>query len=111
VSELAGRDLGDVLVAFVDDPPNGPRLLIGAAASRALFAVALLALADAGESPWAVLTGGRLPGDGDPFGYQGSVLKLEMGSRSAVYRVGEWIPERRGYVAELERGGTAIMGA
>jgi hypothetical protein len=101
VSEVAGREFGEVLVAFADDPPNGPRLLIGAAAEQVLFAVALLALVDAGESPWASLRGAGQSGEGDPFGYSGALLRLEIGERSVAYRIGEWVPGRRGYAARL----------
>jgi hypothetical protein len=108
VSEVAGREFGEVLVAFVDDPPNGPRLRIAAADEHVLITVPLLALADAGESPWASLREAGEPGDGDPFGYRGAVLRLEIGERSVAYRVGEYVPGQRGYVAERERCGQEL---
>jgi hypothetical protein len=84
--ELAGREFGEVCMAWVDDPPNGPRLRIVAAARRVMITLPLLALIDAGESPWAELRGAGSPGDGDPYGYRGSVLRIEAGDRTELHR-------------------------
>ena len=99
-SELAGRELGEVLVAFVDDPPNGPKLRIAPAARRVLIAVPLVGLVDAGESPWAELRSAGQPDDEDPYGYRGAELRIKAGDRTVAYRIGEYLPSQRAYVAE-----------
>jgi hypothetical protein len=101
VSEVAGREFGEVLVAFVDDPPNGPRLRIAAADEHVLITVPLLALVDAGESPWAEISEASPPGEDDPHGYRGSVLRIEADGRTVTYRVGGYRPECRCYEARL----------
>jgi len=87
-------------MAWVDDPPNGPRLRIAAAAERVLITVPLLALIDAGESPWAEIRGAGSPGEGDPYGYRGAALHIEAGNRAVVYRIGEYLPQHRCYAAD-----------
>jgi hypothetical protein len=113
VSELTGREFGEVYMTWAGDPPDGPRLRIAASAERVLITVPLLALIDAGESPWASLSEAGLPGEGDPYGYRGSVLRIEAGSRTITYRIGECLPAQRCYVADLqeEPGAAAITGA
>jgi hypothetical protein len=101
VSEITGPGRGEVLVAWIDDPPNGPRLRIAAADEHVLITVLLLALVDAGESPWAEIREAGPPGDGDPHGYRGAVLRIEAGSRTAGYRIGEYRPAGRCYEARL----------
>lgn len=101
VSQLASREFGEVYMTWADDPEHGPRLRIAAAGRRAMITVPLLALIGAGESPWASLAETRLPGDGDPYGYRGSVLRIEADNRTVVYRIGEYLPRDRCYVAEL----------
>ncbi len=106
MSELQARAaeagaFGELLVAFVDDPPNGPKLRIAPAASRVLIAVPLLGLVDAGESPWAELRSVGRPGEGDPYGYRGAELRIKAGNQTVAYRVGGYVPSARSYVAEL----------
>jgi hypothetical protein len=102
VSEVAGREIGEVLVAFPDDPVHGPRPRITATGRRVLVTVPLLALAEAGDSPWASLREAGRPGEGDPCGYRGAVLSIEAGDRTVGYRIGEYVPAQRSYVAELQ---------
>jgi hypothetical protein len=101
VSELAVHGFGEVYMTWADDPPNGPRLRIAAAGRRVMITVPLLALIDAGESPWACLGDAGKPGDGDPYGYRGSVLRIEADNRTVVYRIGEFLPAHRCYIAEM----------
>ena len=103
---------GEVLVAFPDDPQHGPRPRIAAAAARVLITVPLLALVEAGESPWAELRETGQPGDGDPYGYRGALLAIEADVGTVSYRLAEYMPAHRSYVAEREAGRrrTAIMG-
>jgi hypothetical protein len=101
MSEMAGCDLGELLVAWAGKPP---RLAVAATEGRVLVTLPLLALIEAGESPWAQVSDmGRVFPAGDPFGYQGAALTLGMGGRTAVYRVGGWVPSRRGYIAQREQ--------
>jgi hypothetical protein len=44
VSEVAGREFGEVYMTWAGDPPDGPKLRIAAAAERVLITVPLLAL-------------------------------------------------------------------
>jgi hypothetical protein len=113
MSELASREFSEIFMTWADDPPNGPRLRIAAAGRRVMITVPLLALIDAGESPWATLRDAGSPGEGDPYGYRGSVLRIEADNRTVVYQIGEYLPRDRCYAAELEgeSPATAIMGA
>jgi hypothetical protein len=101
VSEIAGREFGEVYMTWADDPPNGPKLRIAAAAGHVMITAPLLALVDAGESPWAQIREAGPPGDGDPYGYRGSVLRIEADNRTVTYRVGGYRPECRCYEARL----------
>jgi len=92
--------VGELFVAFVDDPPNGPRLRIAPSARRVLIAVPLVGLVDAGESPWAELRGDGKACEGDPHGYTGAELRIKAGGRTVAYRIGEYLPARLAYVAE-----------
>jgi hypothetical protein len=89
-------------MTWADDPPNGPKLRLAAAAERVLIAVPLLALVDAGESPWAQIREAGPPGDGDPYGYRGAVLRIEADNCAVAYRIGEFIPGLRAYAAERD---------
>lgn len=100
MSELAAAEFGEVVVAFPDDPQHGPRLRIVSAARRVLITVPLLALVEAGDSPWAKIRDMGQPGDGDPFGYRGVVLAIEADCGPITYRIGEYVPAARSYVAE-----------
>lgn len=102
--ELANREPGDVYVAFTDDPGRGPRLRITAADSRVLVPLTLLALVDAGESPWAEVREAEQPAGGDPYGYRGALLCINEPGRTVAYRVGGYLPRERGYVAERQPG-------
>jgi len=100
MGEIAGCDLGELLIAWVGDPP---RLAVAAREDRVLALLTLLVLVEAGESPWARLSdAGRVFSVSDPYGYQGAALSLDMGGRRAVYRIGGWVPSRRGYITERE---------
>ena len=101
--ELAGRDFGEVYMTWPDDPVHGPRLRIAAAAARILVTVPLLALVDAGESPWAEIRGAGRPGEGDPHGYRGAVLSIDADGGPVTYRIGEYVPAARSYAAERTR--------
>jgi hypothetical protein len=107
VSEVAGREFGEVYMTWAGDPPDGPKLRIAAAAERVLITVPLLALIDAGESPWASLRDSGPPGEGDPYGYRGSVLSIKADNRAVAYRIGEFIPGLRAYAAERDGSGGA----
>lgn len=110
---LLPQGMAEVFITWADDPPNGRRLRIAPAGRRVLITVTLLALVEAGESPWAWLTDlGRVFSEGDPFGYQGSLLRVDATGRTAAYRVGGYLPPQRGYLAELqeEPPRPAIMG-
>ncbi len=105
MSELESRAaeacaFGEIYVAFPDVPGSGPRLRLIAAPGRVLVTVALLALVDARESPWAEIREAGRPGDGDPYGYRGAVLAVEADSGTVTYRIGEYMPAHRSYVAE-----------
>jgi hypothetical protein len=102
--ELAGREFGEVFTVFADDPPNGPRLRIAAAAARILVTVPLIALVDAGESPWAEIRDAGQPGDGDPHGYTGALLSIDADGGPVTYRIGAYLPAARCYAAERASG-------
>lgn len=102
-SELASQEFGEVYMTWVDEPPHGQRLRILAAGRRVLITVQLLALIEAGESPWASLSGvARAFPPGDPYGYEGALLRIEAGNRTVTYRAGGYQPAHRSYVAELQ---------
>lgn len=87
-------------MTWADDPPYGPRLRIAAVAARILVTVPLLALVEAGDSPWAEIRGVGRPGDGDPYGYRGAVLSIDADGGPVTYRIGEYMPAAHSYLAE-----------
>lgn len=110
MSELESRAaeagaFGEVFVAFPDDPQHGPRLRIVSAARRVLISVPLLALVEAGDSPWAELEVTGQPGDGDPYGYSGAQLCIKADEGTVTYRIGGYLPAQRSYTAD--RAGVA----
>jgi hypothetical protein len=88
---------GEVFIAWTDE---GPR--IATTGRSVLITVPLLALVEAGDSPWAELRETGVPGDGDPFGWRGAALRIEADGRTLVYRIAEYLPVHRCYAADLQ---------
>ena len=90
-----------VLISQHDPGRLGTRLWIRQADPRILIAAELLYEAFVAPAPGVSLDTDlvREDGNGTPF-WEGAVLKIEGVNRTVIYRVGEYVPRIRGYVAE-----------
>src|SRR5258708_3606677 len=88
----AGLPDGEVIVHRVKDS-----IWIAHADPRILIAAEILAQAAAGTMPHVWLDWPHPPDD--PF-YAGAVLKIDGVNRTVIYRITEYVPRVRGYIAE-----------
>jgi hypothetical protein len=82
-------------------PGGGDRLCLERADRRVLITPELLdAVADGQHEQISLRPPEPIPAGYARFRYHGAVLRIEADGRTVVYRVGEYLPDRRCYVAE-----------
>lgn len=85
---------------FATKMPDG-RIRINRADPRVLVTAELLAMVftDAVQVPGVVLSAPPDNENGTPF-WTGALLKINGVNQNVVYRIGEWVPAMRSYIAE-----------